>query len=169
MDFRDIVALALEEVRRDLYKALDGLTREELTWQPGPESNPIGFLAWHLARDEDGWIQGFCRQQPQIWVRDGWYKKLGLPERGSGYGYTPEQVRSFPLPDIKLVQAYYDAVRVETLAYLKGMSPGDLWRCPREDRPGYSIANALAHLLVEESLHMGQVGYIRGLKRGHNK
>ena len=56
MDFRDIVRLALEECKRDLYKHIDELTREELTWQPGPESNPIGYLVWHIARDEDRWI-----------------------------------------------------------------------------------------------------------------
>ncbi len=169
MDFRDIVQLGLEESKRDLYKALDGLTREELCWQPGPESNPIGFIVWHMARVEDRWIQRFARGAGEIWVRDGWAKRLGLPEGDSGNSYSPQQVRDFRMPDIKELRAYFDAVRAGTLEYVKGMTPGDLWRCPRPDRPGYSVAQALAHLMTEEAQHMGQVGYLRGLKRGSNK
>ena len=170
MDFRDIVEMALEECKRDLYRTLDGLSREELTWQPGPESNPIGFLVWHIARDEDRWIQHFIMSRPDIWERDGWHERLGLPREGSGYGYTAEQVASFPLPDIKDVVAYFDAVRSETLEYLRSMDASELERCPMpEERPGYTVGRALSHLVVEESHHMGQVGYLRGLQRGINK
>ena len=170
MDFRDIVEMALEECKGDLYQALEGLTSEELTWQPGPESNPIGFLAWHIARDEDRMIQHIILNRPDIWERDGWCERLGLPREGSGYGYTAEQVASFPMPDIKDILAYFDAVRSETLQYLRSLDAGELERCPMpDDRPGYTVGRALSHLVVEESQHMGQVGYLRGLQRGIDK
>ena len=170
MDFRDIVELALEECKRDLYRALDGLNREELTWQPGPESNPIGFLVWHVARVEDSWVQRFCQQKPQIWERDGWHTRLGLPQDATGNSYTPEQVRAFPMPDIAQVKAYYDAVRAETLAYIKGLTAADLATSRQTPRgTSRTIAQALSHLVVEESQHMGQTAYLRGLKRGSNK
>ncbi len=170
MDFRDIVEQALDECKRSLYTALDGLTPKELTWQPGPESNPIGFLAWHVARDEDSIIQGSCLQKPQIWVRDRWYARFKLPQDASGNGYTAEQVRTFPLPDIALVKAYLDAVRSETLPYLKGLKAADL-EMSRLTAAGAkrTIAQRLSHLVVEESQHMGQIGYLRGLQRGLGK
>lgn len=39
--------------KRRLYHTLHDLTPKELTWQPGPEYNPIGLIVWHMARVED--------------------------------------------------------------------------------------------------------------------
>ncbi len=170
MDFRDVLELGLEECKTALYQQLEGLSRQELTWQPNPESNPIGFIVWHTARVEDRWLRYFIQGKPQVWERDGWYQKLGLPRTDTGGRYTAEQVSSFPLPDIKQVQAYMDAVRRETLEHLRGMKAVDLERIPMpEERPGYTVARALSHLLVEESEHVGQVWYLRGLQRGLGK
>ena len=170
MDFRDVLELGLEECKTALYQQLEGLSRQELTWQPNPESNPIGFIVWHTARVEDRWLHYFIQGKPQVWERDGWYQKLGLPRTDTGGRYTAEQVSSFPLPDIKQVQAYMDAVRRETLEHLRGMKAADLERIPMpEERPGYTVARALSHLLVEESEHVGQVWYLRGLQRGLGK
>ena len=170
MDFRDVLELGLEESKATLYQQLEGLTRDELTWQPGPESNPIGFMVWHIARVEDRWLHYFIQGKPQVWEEEDWFQKLGLPKADTGGRYTAEQVARFPLPDIKKVQEYFDAVRRETLEHLRGMSAADLERCPMPDeRPEYSVARALAHLLVEESEHVGQVWYLRGLQRGLGK
>jgi uncharacterized damage-inducible protein DinB len=171
MDFRDIVRLSLEECKRDLYKHVNDLTLEELTWQPSPEANPAGYLVWHIARDEDGWINRRIRRIPQIWVRDGWYQRFGLPEDASGYGFTAEQIANFPLPgDFSQVTNYFDSVRAETLEFLQTLDDSDLDReIMPEERPGYTVANAFSHLIVEESLHMGQVWYLRGLQRGLNR
>jgi len=171
MDFRDIVRLGLEECRRSLYRHVDGLSRQELTWQPTFEANPIGYLVWHIARDEDMWINARLRQKPEVWVHDGWYRKLGMPQEGTGYGFTAEQVAAFPLPqDFSLVTAYLDAVRKETLDYLPTLAESELQRnIGLPNRPDYTVADALSHLVVEESLHMGQVWYLRGLQRGINK
>lgn len=171
MDFRDIVRLGLEECKRSLYRHIDGLSRQELVWQPTPEANPIGYLVWHIARDEDRWINTRLRQKPEVWVRDGWYQKFGLPQEATGYGFTAEQVASFPLPqDFSQVTAYLDTVREETLEYLPTLTEAELQRDIRlPNRPDYTVADALSHLVVEESLHMGQVWYLRGLQRGINK
>jgi uncharacterized damage-inducible protein DinB len=170
MDFRDVLELGLDESKAVLYQQLEGLTREELTWQPGPESNPIGFIVWHIARVEDRWLHYFIQGKPELWEREGWYQKLGLPRTDTGGRYTAEQVARFPLPDMKQIQAYFDAVRLETLECLRGLKATDLERCPRpEERPGYTVARAMAHLVVEESEHIGQVWYLRGVQRGLGK
>ncbi|MEE9146815.1 MAG: DinB family protein, partial [Candidatus Tectomicrobia bacterium] len=102
--------------------------------------------------------------------RDAWYQKLGLPEQDGGSGYTAEQVVNMPHFDMTDCLAYYDAVRRDTLPYLEGLSPADLDRCPEpERRPGYSIGKMFSHILVEESQHVGQVAYLRGIQRGLNQ
>jgi uncharacterized damage-inducible protein DinB len=77
----------LEESKRRLYRTLRDLTSAELTWQPGPESNPIGFLVWHMARVEDRWLAHFAHDNR-----------------------TEQQVAAFSMAPLEQVQAYFDAV-----------------------------------------------------------
>ena len=167
MDFKDIVRMALEEYLGDLRKALDGLTAEERRFQPTPESHHIDFAIWHMARVEDDWIQRFARGADTVWQSEGWDTRCGLPSRESGVRYTAEQVAALPECDIGEMTTYYDSVRRSTLAYLDTLSESDLETCPQpERRPGYTVAKMLAHVVVEEAQHTGQVAYIRGMQRG---
>ncbi len=76
---------------------------------------------------------------------------------------------NLPQFDIEQMMSYYDAVRRETLSYLDGLSHEDLESIPLpERRAEYTIAQMLAHVLVEESQHVGQVAYLRGMQRGIN-
>ena len=170
MDFKGIIKMGLDEYSEELNKALEGLTPEERRFQPGPESHHIDFSVWHMARVEDDWIQGFAQSTDRIWNREGWPEKLGLPARGSGFGFTAEDAAAIQGYDAILLMEYYADVRRETLRYLDTLSPEDLEGCPRPDqRPGYSIGKMFSHIIVEEAQHVGQVAYLRGLQRGLNK
>ena len=170
MDFKSIIRMALDESFAELGKAVQSLTAAERRFQPHPEANHIDFLVWHMARVEDSWIQAFAQGPRRIWQRDQWYRKLGLPEEESGFGYTAERVAGFPMFNFADLMAYYEAVRGETLRYLDCLAATDLEREPApERRPGYTIGKMFSHLVVEESQHVGQVAYLRGLQRGLNK
>ena len=167
MDFKDIVRTALDEYLGDLRKALDGLTPEERRYQPAPGSHHIDFVVWHMARVEDNWVQRFARGADTIWQSDGWDTRFGIPARDGGFGYTAQQVAALPHFDLDRMMAYFDSVRRATLSYLDGLSQPDLESCPQpERRPDYTVAKMLAHLIVEEAQHTGQVAYIRGMQRG---
>ncbi|MDA1349440.1 MAG: DinB family protein [Chloroflexi bacterium] len=161
--------MALDEYSADLRKALDGLTPQERRFQPGPDSHHIDFTIWHMARVEDNWVLRFGRQAETVWERDGWAQRLGLPEQGSGFGYTAEQVTGLPDFDLDLLTEYADSVRAATLDFLDSLSQEDLDRCPDPKRPENSIGRMLSHVIVEESQHVGQIAYIRGIQRGINK
>ena len=170
MDFKDIIKMALDEYMSELRRALDGLTPEERRFQPSPDAHHIDFAVWHMARVEDDWVQRFAQRTDTVWKRGGWPSRLGLPERDSGFGYTAEQVASLPQFDIDDMMGYYDAVREDTLRYLDGLSQDVLETCPHpERRPGYTIGKMFSHVIVEESQHVGQIAYLRGLQRGLNK
>src|SRR5262245_6722549 len=96
MDFKDIVRIGLDECLDGLRKVLAGLTTDERRFQPGADANHIDFLVWHMARDEDGAVQGTARHTTPVWQRDAWYEKLGLPAGDDGFGYTVEQVAKLP-------------------------------------------------------------------------
>ena len=170
MDAKEIIRMGLDEYMDGLRKALDGLTSEERRFQPDPKSHHIDFTVWHMARVEDNWVQSFARRAANIWHRDGWHEKLGLPKDGSGFGYDAAQIASLPSFDIDGLMAYYNAVAQETRQYLDALTPEDLDTCPEpERRPGYSIGKMFSHVIVEESQHLGQIAYLRGMQRGLNK
>ena len=166
MDFRNIVQMALDEYTDELRRAVEGLTPAERRFQPTPDSHHIDFVLWHMARVEDNWVQEFGRGVGSVWERGGWAAKLGLPEQGNGWGYTAGQVAELPQFDLELLNEYAEAVRAGTIEFLDGLSPDDLDRFPDPSRPKACIGSMLSHVVVEESQHVGQVAYLRGIQRG---
>ncbi len=169
-DFKDAIRSGLEEYLEGLKRAVDGLTPAELRWQPTLASNYISWIAWHMARVEDRWVNRVLRGDVERWIRDGWHEKFSMSEEAHGFGETEAQVRAMPEVAMSDLLAYFDAVRQSTLAHLEHMSPADLevtYAHPRHR--GITGAWILGHILVEESQHLGQVAYIRGMIRGQNK
>jgi len=167
VDFKDIVRKGIEEYAQELGKALDGLTAEERRFQPTPTSHHIDFAVWHMARVEDYYFNAFGKRVEQLWARGNWHEKLGLPRKDTGYGYSVEKVKDLPRFDLAAFRSYMDGVHKEALAYLDALTQADLVTCPWPERePGYTVGAILAHIVVHQSRHMGQVEYLRGIQRG---
>ena len=126
----------------------------------------VDFVLWHMARVEDNWVQGFGRGVETVWENGGWAARLGLPEQGNGWGYTVSQVGELPQFDLDLLNEYAAAFRAGTIGFLDGLSSDDLDRVPDPTRPEVSIGSMLSHVIVEESQHVGQAAYLRGIQRG---
>ena len=148
-----------------LMDAVSDLTPAELTWKPGPRSNHIGWILWHMIRVEDMWFQFFILRQPEIWERDGWNTKFGLPTRDNGFEHTQEQVNNFPAYDLQEMLNYGAAVRVETLSYLKSVTPEQMDIVPRDARPEMSVGRIFRQVIGEIYQHQGHIAYIKGLSR----
>jgi uncharacterized damage-inducible protein DinB len=157
---------AFNKEHQFLLEAVTDLTPEELVWRPGPESNPIGWTLWHMFRVEDMWIQFFAQQQLELWERDGWNEKFGLPTRDNGFGHTQEQVSNFPALYLAELLRYREAVRAGTLEYLRGVTVEDFDSVPRERRPEITVAVVFRQIIGELYQHLGQVAYLKGLTRG---
>ena len=172
MTLNDFIADALARESEFLLAALDGLTPDELAWQPAPHSdaagnpngNSIGWTLWHMVRVEDMWIQFFAQFQTEIWERDAWNDKFGLPTRDNGFGHTADQVANFPRLDLSEFLHYRAAVRQATLDYLATLSPDDMHIVPRERRPEMSLGAIFRQMLGEFYQHTGQIAYLRGLQ-----
>ena len=114
MNLNEFIESALNMEQQLLVEAVQDLTAEELTWQPGADANPMGWMLWHTIRVEDMWIQFFIQRQVELWERDGWHEKFGLPTRDNGrFGHTPEQVAGglSPALDVQELLRYGEAVR----------------------------------------------------------
>jgi uncharacterized damage-inducible protein DinB len=179
MEILEFAAEMFEEYGTRLYGYLDGLTTEELNWSPNAEANSIAFIVWHTARVEDRWFQIFCQDRPPIWASGRWFEKLGMSEDQSFVGRAPADIASFPTLEIDGLKAYFEAVRAETQKYLASIGSEDLDTTPGRspfgtpDSPGpfaqFTIQRMFRQLIQEEIQHLGQVGLLRGLKRGLDK
>ncbi len=167
MSVGQISNAAYDRIGGVFRRALDGMTVDQLTTQPaGPESNPIGWLAWHLARTQDK-NYSLLLGEDEAWSADGWSERFGLPaDRGTGNGDSLDQVRAFDPIDADTLLAYYDAAREKSRRFLDALSNDDL------DQPSAANANetvkvSIARVTGDLIQHIGQIAYIRGLVDRH--
>ena len=166
MTLNEFIEDALNKEHDFLLEAVKDLTTEELAWRPGVDANPIGWILWHMLRVEDMWVQFFAQHQPELWERDGWHQKFGLPTRDNGFGHTAEQIATFPALERDELLSYGEAVRSDTLEYLRGLTPEQFDAIPRERRPDMSVATMFRQIVGELFQHQGHIAYLKGLLRG---
>ncbi|TET13121.1 MAG: DinB family protein [Dehalococcoidia bacterium] len=166
MDVKDFALQSLDESQTALMQAVDGLSQEELMRLPQPGANHIAFILWHMVRAEDWFFHYLFQRVPQVWESERWHEKLNLPDdpRVTGFGYTAEQVASFPSVPLRDLIAYGEAVRASTVDYLRSVDPARFDEIVKSRLFGeVSIGNLIGHLLLEIAQHVGQIAYIRGL------
>lgn len=151
-----------------LVRALTGLTIEQLRRQPaGPESNPIGWMAWHLTRGHDSRFSSLSALE-QLWVTEGWHEKFGLGIEARGLNATLDDVRAFDPVDAETLLGYWNAARARSSVYLEGMSDEDLEKPVPRPLPGYpTVKLTIARTASDTSQHIGQIAYARGLVDHH--
>ena len=161
----DILTDAFDRVAATLSWHLTGLTAATLLWRPDPGANPIGWIAWHLARVQDDHVAG-VGQVDQVWTAQGYASRFGLPypTPSIGYGQSSEEVGAFAVGDAGLLLAYHQAVHRQTLAVLDAMDDADYQRIVDERwDPPVSAAVRLVSVVDDTAQHVGQIGYLIGL------
>lgn len=156
----------MTEYLEELKEKLDGLTDAELRWQATLDSNTIVWLVWHMARVEDNWINGVVAGGDSVWDSGGWAAKTGVPTEGNGYNSTADQVRALPEVAVSDLLDYYDDVREATFGVIDRMIPVDVANVYSPGTQSTTWGWILAHVIVEESQHLGQIAFIRGMIRG---
>jgi hypothetical protein len=171
MEMNDFIIDILNHTQEAVTRAVDGLTREELAFQPDKECNSIGFLLWHQSRAEDSLINGMVQQKPQVWTSENWHQKMKVTENpeDDGWGYTAEQIVAFPVPELKDLLDYAEAVRSQTVEYLKAMTSADFDKVIKTPFGELTIGQMFSLTVCELNQHTGQIAYLRGLQRGLNK
>ncbi len=169
LNVADFVTDALNTVRGSVALTLNGLSPEQLIHRPGPESNPIGWLIWHMARMQDRGISAITGNE-QLWIRDGWHDRYGMaadPE-DTGMGHDAARVSAFAAPDAATLLEHYDAVLDNTRNYLSALTPDDLDRVVEtaSSAPPATVGERLIAVVNGNLQHVGQAGYVRGLIEG---
>ncbi len=158
----ELIADGFNRLATELPTLLEGLTTEQLMWQPSPTANHIAWLAWHIARDEDAQM-AVIAHRTEVYL-DGWVERFALPYEPTemGYGQTIEQVRAFTPPTVELLVDHYLAVAARTSEILSSLSTGDLISII-DDPYRVTVATRLVSILNDGHQHLGQVAYLRGL------
>ena len=167
IDVTTFALALLEGAHRTLTQAMDGLTEERLCQQPSPDTNSIGWLAWHLSRWKDRFAAD-AAGEPQVWVSEGWAGRFGMDEERHGQGDSLEQVAAFR-PAHELLQGYVEAAHAATVERVARLTPERLL----EEAPyvpggtARPIWRSLAGTVSDFSQHTGQIAYLRGLITGY--
>jgi len=169
MEWYDLLSDGYGRVLEFLENVLEGLNMDDLNWQPRPDCNSIGWLTWHLTRQQDAQMASLIGEE-QLWIKEKWYAKFDRePDlQDSGFGHTPEQVTAFESPDVQTLLDYHRAVLERSKQYFLNLLKTDLDR--KLDEPWFqplpTVGVRLISILEDSLLHAGQVAYIRGLRQG---
>ena len=161
---------ALERNWEMVDAALEGLDAEALARQPADQCNSIAWILWHMNRVVDTFIHTRLRDASQLWVRDEWHQKYGMPadSEDRGVGWTAEQVKAWAIPSRDVQMGYYQAIKAATKEYLAPLTSSELEKrmvIPPVAEPR-SVAAALGQMTWDNIAHGGQIAYLRGLYLG---
>lgn len=168
MDARDLLIDGIGRSREVCHLVLNGLDADAANQRPGGDHNSIGWLVWHLARQQDAQIARLAGGD-QVWVRDGFVDRFALdvPPQSIGFGQTAEQAGKVVIRDLALLADYVDAATDATIAYVRGLDPASLDEViDRSYTPPVTRGVRLVSIVDDASQHAGQAAYVRGLVAG---
>lgn len=167
MRYRDLLTESFDRVADELPALLDGLTPEQLLWQPTPTANHIAWLAWHIGRCEDAQIAALTPDAgPDVWNAGGWREQFDLPYPADaiGYGHSPGDVAAFDVTDTALLTGYYAATHEATAQALATLEEADLGRVVDDNwDPPVTLGSRVVSVVNDITQHLGQIAYVRGV------
>jgi uncharacterized damage-inducible protein DinB len=164
MNSADVLIDSFERVAQDSAAVLDGLDDKALTARVTPDANSIAWLIWHLTRVQDESIAEVAGNE-QIWTSQGFVDRFHLPlsHDDDGYGHSTEQVAKVQV-SADLLREYFAAVHTHTAKYLSTLSDADLERIVDERwDPPVTLGVRLVSIVNDDTQHVGQAAYVRGL------
>jgi hypothetical protein len=153
---------------------VEGLTPDQLRWQPEGHDTSIVFAIWHAYRAADELVHSMVMRRPGVFGSQGWASRLPVEQTGAtpfGNGATREQIAKIDLPIGELL-AYAKAVGESINAYLASLTedqaaeevalPFFTGVYPGVDH--MSRAETIAFFAIgHTSEHLGEVQFIKGL------
>jgi hypothetical protein len=152
----------------------EGLTPEQLRWQPESHDTSIIFALWHTYRAEDEILRALVMQGPSVFASQGWGARLPVSQAGAtpfGNGFTREQIASLDL-DVAEVLAYAKAVGSDEIEWLAAASEDE--RAAEIKLPFFTGVNPHVDVMSKEeaiaffaightSEHLGEPQFSKGL------
>lgn len=132
-----------DEVRANLFRALDLLKDDQLDFVPREGLWSLGKVARHIANAEEGWFRYVIAREHDQW---------------------PTAYPAADYPTVESVKTLLSDVHARTLAYLDTMSLDDLEKtitAPSGDE--FSLYWIIWHVIDHELHHRGEIYLMLGL------
>jgi hypothetical protein len=153
---------------------VEGVSREQLRWQPDNHDSTIIFTLWHAYRACDDIVHGLVARRPSVFASQAWAERLRVAETGVspfGNGLAREQIAAIDL-EVDTVLDYAQAVGDSIGEYLRSISDDDAEEeialpfftgvYPNVDR--MSRIETVAFFAVGHvSEHLGEVQMLKGM------
>jgi len=161
MNLNEFAVGALENARWMTTQVIDGLTDEEMMFQPKPGLNHPLWLLGHIAESENGVILSFCKGENLL--PKGWHETFGI-------GSKPvADATAYPSRDEIL--GHMAKTHAAALDYVRSLSADDLDRRPpgidrlpeRAQALFATIGRCIFGHVTHESSHAGQITMLRRL------
>lgn len=155
---------SFERVREGALTAIDGLSEDQLAHRITPGANSIAWLVWHAYRVQDDHVADAAGLQ-QVWAARGFIEffDLDLDEDDTGYGHTSTQAGKVRA-SAELLARYVEATHKQTLAWVGGLTEEHLDRVVDTAwDPPVTLGVRLVSVVNDDTQHIGQAAYLRGL------
>jgi hypothetical protein len=169
----------VQELVRQVRREVEGLSEDELTWQPAPASNHIAQTVWHFTRWLDVMVVQAFENKPsdeEQWFTRGWASKTGYDPRGIGYGgfgtitgYTWQEAEAVPVLSAADLIAYLEqasqALRKHLLAMLDGALVQPILGLDHKESPH----DWLKDILTGSFRHVGEIQTLKAIRQRTRK
>lgn len=173
----DAILQTHRTTHRDLLKAAETLTDDQIRWSPGTTAPSIGFHIWHVARWADhraveiGKSTGSRDTASSIWEAEGLAAKWGfIPDRlgryQTGMGMDDPQSAALPLPPADVLLAYARRALAAEDDACGALTDGgfnvDRVRSPGEQGGPSTLGELVLSSLRHENRHLGMIEALKG-------
>jgi hypothetical protein len=165
MNGPELLIDAFDRIKLIVHRSVEGLTEDDLAVRLDADANSIGWLVWHLTRNQDDHVADVAGTD-QVYVNGGWWERMGRPfdVQDTGYGQTSKQVGSLRFPNPQLLLDYHDAVHSASVGYVHGQADKDFDRVVDTNwDPVVTLGVRLISVLADGLQHAGQAAYVRGI------
>ena len=162
MDTVELIKENINEARFELSGTMADVTPTMCNWAPPGKAHSIGALYAHIIQGEDMIISGMLQGKAPLWQRDGWDKKLNIPNNS----HQQEQWRTMKI-DLATIKPYAEAVTKATEAYLASLKPADLERkIPVGPPMGDQTVAAILQVFFAGNVraHTGEISALKGVQ-----
>lgn len=162
MDAIRLLQEAFEHVHHAVREDLAQVEPDWLFWQPEPGLNHIGFLYWHLVRDEDT-VMSYLAKEDELWRSEGWHARFGMDAKEQGTGMDSGRLAAFRY-DLTDFDRYRDRIWSRTGPILGRVTEEEL-DAPAWPGSGWNTAQQIVEgTICHDWVHLGEVRYIMGLR-----
>lgn len=165
MDYRDVLIDGITQLHDWLDDGLNGLSTEQVNWLPEGKAVSIGFNAWHITRTTDNITNFVFQRKMPIWMEQGYFQRLGLPDKDQGTGMNLETARALTISDPAVLREYGRKVGEDAVAFLKNVDVESLNEVqmikPLGEMPRWRVFRQV--VMTHGFMHLGEINCLKGV------